>query len=230
MYWFLSWCGASVSIYEHPAEGGPDFLCESAHGTFLVEVTSLSAAAVAKETGVPADYCEGARSFSPVSRKLYEKTLSKVPQLQAQGRPTVLSITTEHVLGSALMDHWAARRLLTGKDYLTFRVGDPEMRTWVETALEDSVFYNRGYGSPTDHCRRDISAVVLVHITGGSLRAIGALNPGATFPLDPQALSSIPFFAVSQGPDRSNPTIVLKPHRRADPEYVPFPGEVDSSY
>lgn len=223
IYWFLSNCAVNVVINEHPREGGPDFRCGSEGREFFLEVTSLSADAVARESGIPNVARAGVEILSPISRTLFEKAISKVPQLARIGKPSILAITTEHLLGSAFMDETATRNLLTGREYFCVPIGEPKRPMWVETALEDSVFYSREYDSPADHCRRDISAILLVHITSSGLRPIGALNPAASFPFSAQALSSVLFFSVSQQPDVDSPVIRLERNNPGEPEYMQFP-------
>jgi hypothetical protein len=68
-------------LFEHPASGGPDSRCHPT-APFLVEVTSLDSAVVAKRSGLPATISgPGGGAFGLITDRLLSEAKNKAPQL-----------------------------------------------------------------------------------------------------------------------------------------------------
>jgi hypothetical protein len=179
-----------IEINELPFIGGPDFKCSTLAGSFLLEATCLRVASIEKESGIRNGFI-GSGSFRPISNKLFQKTMSKVNQLESVADPRVLAITTEHSLGSLLMDIAAAKRLLIGKELITFTINDPDSRTALATELKDSAFYASVDDKNLDHLLQGISAVLLIPIQNNTCHIVCAFNPNSIMPLKEEELPSI---------------------------------------
>jgi hypothetical protein len=183
----------SVQINENSKTGGSDFICSSDSGTFLLEATCLKVQAVEAESGIKNGFL-GTSSYRPISAKLYQKTVAKAHQLGEGDIPHLLAITTEHSLGTMLMNIAAAKSLLVGNSLLTFTINDPNSLIAHATELRDSVFYSSPDQQNLDHVLRTISAVLLMPLHGGSCHMICILNPSPIATLE--AADALPFCKV----------------------------------
>jgi hypothetical protein len=183
----------SIDVYEHPDLGGPDFICRTEQGDFLLEVTSMTVAAVERQSQIPNELVTGSGSYSPVGTGIYAKAVSKVGQLSGRGLPAVLAIATEHNFGFILLESRAATHLLMGTPLIAFSVDEPQKPMTQTTNFEDSVFYAMDNEGTIEHLRPDISAVILIQIHPDMARLVGALNPMPSIAYKPGMTPLVPF-------------------------------------
>jgi hypothetical protein len=187
-----------IDVNEDPIVGGPDFLCQAEHGSFLLEVSSLSVVAVEKESGILNDFVERSGSFKPISAHIYSKAISKVKQLSGYKLPSVLAITTEHLYGLILLESRAAQQLLMGTPIMSFPINEPDKPVTLTTDFKDSVFYGIDPQGNIEHLRPDISAVLLFQIRPNTVRVVGIMNPMATIAYEPKMTPQIPFVCATE--------------------------------
>ena len=181
-------------LFVDPTSGGPDFRC-FAPVPFLVEVTSLDSAVVAKRSRLPATITgPGAGAFGMITDQLLSEAKNKAPQLGRHALPGVLAIVSDHAFSGILLDRLAAEYLMTSAPQFNVPLGGgPHYMT---TDLKHAVFYRPlgvldASGTPIiAACRQSIAAIILIAI---DRRQVGLLHPEAAFPFSPGWLPKIPF-------------------------------------
>lgn len=200
----LLWsAGIRPDIFEDPAKGGPDFCCEPRNNCkFLVEVTSLDSAAVAGASALPARITGGdGGAFSLITPLLRSKATSKASQFGNSPLPRLLAITSSHHGAGLLMDQLGAESLLVSDPMISSRLGDLSGRSVQVTDLRRSVFFKPGKsGREIVPCRRSISAILLVMISGAQTDVVGILHPDPMFPFVPSLFPNIPYLRVKDWP------------------------------
>ena len=184
-------------LFEHPASGGPDFRCHPT-APFLVEVTSLDSAVVAKRSGLPATISgPGGGAFGLITDRLLSEAKNKAPQLGRHPLPGVLAIVSDHAFSGILLDRLAAEYLMTSAPQFNVPLGGgPHYMT---TDLKHAVFYRPlgvldASGTPIiAPCRQSIAAILLVAIDRRQVHVVGLLHPEAAFPFSPAWMPTVPF-------------------------------------
>ncbi len=192
-------------IFEDLSEGGPDFCCEPPGKTktkFLVEVSSLESGAVARRSELPERITgTGGGAFSLITPLLQGKATAKAAQLAKYSLPGVLAITASHDCAGLLMDRLAAEFLLISDPVLKVRLGDISDRGSQVTDLRRSVFFKPGKsGREIIPCRRSISAILLVAISGFQADVVGILHPEPSVAFTPALLPQVPYLRVKNWP------------------------------
>ena len=202
IYFILTKISSHVDIFEHQALGGPDFQFESKRGRILAEATCLHESTVQDASGIDPRRVEGAGSFSPLTTKLLWKVFDKSNSGQLSGKdlPLILCIASRHTSGSILFGRTAARDFLTGDPRISFTVGQPPPNTHLSTPLENSAFFRLSKSGNREPCRRDISAIFLVHIATFSANVVALLHPDAFHPVTSTMFPAIPCVYVSNWP------------------------------
>jgi hypothetical protein len=186
-------------IGEDISTGGPDFLCTKNSNKFLLEVTSLEAEAVARQSGWPDSMPEGVTSgsFQMITNIIRRKASKKAGQLSGQPMPRVLAITCEHKASDVLLGPLAAETVLTSDTTLNVPIGRPISNIGLSTDLKESVFIRNRNGE-LEFCRESISAVLLVSIQGDNSRIVGLLHPKPSWNFPYNLLQSVPFCRIKK--------------------------------
>jgi hypothetical protein len=200
----FSWLRArrlAPRINEKIGQGGIDYLCSASNGIpFLIEVTSLSKAAVVNKSGLPDSLDEVARCFCMITPQLAGKGQSKAQQLATGpiGIPSVLTICLAHPGASALLSTLAAEWLMLSDptiQVLLRQEGKELGPARLATDLKRSVFFGPRDGVIVP-MRESISAILLVALWDRQLDVLGLLHPKPTVPLDYRAFTGVPFLRV----------------------------------
>jgi hypothetical protein len=188
-------------INEQVGRGGIDYLCSPPNSIpFLLEVTSLSKAAVVSKSGWPDSLDEVAQAFSVITPQLAGKGQSKAPQLATGqvGIPRVLAICLAHPGASALLSTLAAEWLMVSDPVIQMPIaaqGKEPGPARLATDLKRSVFFGPRDGVIVP-MRESISAILLVALWYRQLDILGMLHPKLTVPLDYRVFTRIPFLRV----------------------------------
>jgi hypothetical protein len=184
-------------LFEDPSSGGPDFRCNPT-APFLVEVTSLDSAVVAKRSGLPATITgPGGGAFGLITDRLFSEAKNKAPQLGRHPLPGVLAIVSGHAFSSILLDRLAAEYLMTSAPQFSVPLGGgPHSMT---TDLKHAVFYRPlgvldASGTPIiTPCRQSIAAILLIAIYRREVQIVGLVHPEAAYPFNSAWMAKVPF-------------------------------------
>jgi hypothetical protein len=204
----LLWAsGAHPDIFEDISTGGPDFICQpDGNSKFLVEVTSLESAAVARRSNLPEEIKgRGGTAFGLLTTALDSAAASKVAQLAKHpSYPRALAITSSHAFSAMLMDDYAALRFLVSDLMISHRVGDPnDPGEWV-TDLRKSAFLRTDESGRVVPIRQSISAILLVAIYPNQANVVGILHPEPRVAFSPALLWRIPYVCLRNWPIADN--------------------------
>jgi hypothetical protein len=185
-------------LFEDTGNGGPDFLCSSARGKFLMEVTSLDSETVSEESGLPMEIKgQGGGAFALITKKLQAKAKAKASQLGGQHYPGLVAIVSDHVFAGMLLDRPSAQYLMTSAPSHNVPLnGGP---AYTSTDFKHSAFYQMtgildSSGVPIiKPLRQSISGILLCAINPAETQVVGLLHPEAVRPFDPTLLPKIPF-------------------------------------
>lgn len=192
-------------ICEVIGTGGVDFVCEPLdRPAFVVEVTSLSSAALTRETGL---HSPPARigSFSPATHLLLRKAINKASQLAGSPYARLLVVATEHRGADLVFGSFGARSLLTGdtKVRVPLRPDSRDEHAESVADLSNSVFFRFSKDGAVEACRQSISAIVLMTIDAESAHLIGLLHPKAAIPFEHTTLEKVHFAYIRDWPPTS---------------------------
>ena len=189
-------------IFEDLSKGGPDFCCGSGETKFLVEVTSLESGAVARKSLLPEKIeGTGGGAFSLITPLLKAKASGKAAQFGEWPLPRVLAITSSHACAGLLMDRLGAEFLLLSDPLIRVPHGSVSDRATQVTNLQRSVFFRPSKsGQEIIPCRRSISVILLVAISGAQSDVVGVLHPDPAVLFPQHLLPQIPCLQVRHWP------------------------------
>ncbi len=179
---------------DKPKTGGADFICKPSREKFAVEVTTMLAASVQTNTGIPQEIeNDDGGAFNMITFGQARKVQDKCEQMEKHDykMPVVVVLCTLHERAQGPFRALAVEFLQTSVP----RIVTPfnlEESARQETALEDSIFVEIKDGKLTPRCE-NISAVLLLHISESISSAIGILHFQPSFPFDVKNLPTVPF-------------------------------------
>jgi hypothetical protein len=186
-------------VFEDPSAGGPDFQCKPANQSgFFVEVTSLDENAVSEASGLPVKITgSGGAAFSMITSKLESKASKKASQLRNRSMPCVLAITCSHDFASILMDSPAAYSLLAETEQTLSPLLDISGSRMPSTALSRSAFFSLDQSGRLIPRFQNISAVLLIAISGRQADIVGVLHPEPSKAFAPSLFPQVPFLRLN---------------------------------
>ncbi len=205
--------------------GGLDFICHPySFSNFYVEVTSLDAETIAKESRIPNDPHQPGGSFSPITWTLLRKVIRKVRQMAGLSHPHLLVITGTHFMSDALLCNFGPSDLLTGNTKIEVPLHNIDSPTRMSSQLSNSVFFRflKGRIQP---CRKTISAILLMAIFADQCQVSGLVHPDPNLVFDIKSLPEVPFFRLKSWPIINGiieTEWVASPSRPANFNYVPI--------
>lgn len=183
-----------VQIEEDTTIGGADFRCKTTDIDFVVEVTCLGSKFVTSQTGLPNEIGPSGPYDMIANRKIHQRASEKANQIKRYKCPAVLILTSMHAYAPAVLNTESASQLLRGEkiieishNYLgkTSSIKDVSNQT-------DSTFF-RWKNGRMESCRRSISAVLLLIISGANVDVIGIVHPDPYYEFPMKLLPSVPF-------------------------------------
>jgi hypothetical protein len=192
--------GFDVNVAEDISTGGADFLVSAAGRAFMVEATCLDSDSLAADCGLPNRVPTNAEvmSFSHPTHLLRTKLSSKAPQVAGVPFPRLVAIVCFHPWGAALLGKAAAEALLTSDCMIAVSLKDGT--TGTVTDLKDSSFFRRRGDGTIETCRKSISAVALVQVSGDCCHVCAVLHPDPAVPFPVAVIPEAPFLRVKVWP------------------------------
>lgn len=206
----------NIQYHECPSHGGPDFKCDSAHGPWYVEVTTIRAATMTNATGLQHHPTVGACYYGPATEAIKKKIIDKASQVAALDAPVVIFVVTFHFQASALVfstghleDLFVGSQGVRSKINLQSGESGP---LEPHATLDHPLFFQSKTLTPL---RQHISAVLLggfgVHPPDCVIR--GVLHPAPRRLFDARNLPDTCFGAIEPWPVEDSSRIVW---RKAD--------------
>ena len=199
-----------VQVKEDPKIGGVDFRCETGSTEFVVEVTSLDAEAVARESGLKNEISENrsSGSYCLITGLLRRKASGKASQMSGYDCPRILAITCEHINANHLLSsRIAAEFFLTSNTKITIPnpCANPKPGVGLETDLENSAFFRfNEKTTQLESCRRSISAILLCGVSNYQTLIVGVLHPDPVHKFPIEFLPSLPFVKLKKWPPENS--------------------------
>ena len=223
VFTWLSNIGMNPQLNEDPARGGMDSLCSPPSGNrFFVEVTSISAKALAADTGLPVTlgHLRGG-AFGIPTPLLQERIKKKMEQMSNAQLPRVLAICSEHPMVDVVFGATAAQYLFTSTPLITVPL-DTSIQAYEATTLQNSAFFKPDEQRPgvIVPARQAASAVLLVPILVHGIRPVGLLHPQPAIPLPLDDWYQTPFIKVRDWPIKDGKLSVEWTLPYGDPFYV----------
>lgn len=187
----LQWKGVKPELADQ--HGGPDFLC--ADRKFVVEATAFTIVKVVSDSAVPNELPGeiGTHAYRHLTRQISERAGGKNSQLSV-GLPAVLAIVCDHVIATLLFGVGAAQFLVTSEPFWTTDKEEP----FVDLSL--SAFLRLEPDGTVLPYNRNVSAVILISVTGDASYLCGALHPHPENRFESGALYEIPFVYTKDWP------------------------------
>ncbi|MYF98899.1 hypothetical protein F4212_07145 [Candidatus Poribacteria bacterium] len=198
-----------VKVNETRKGGGTDFLCKTEDSVFLAEITGIATDTVTNKSGLKNELTEEITIQSPcqITKKLCGIVYDKHSQMSEYNYPGILVITSDHILADTLFDPFNAQCLLIGNMSIGVPIpingrATPESNPINQTDLKNGCFLQMNQG--WDVCNRNISAVLLFHISGVNAFLTGILHPEPIHKFSPKLLPSVSFIRLINWPPDDN--------------------------
>lgn len=197
-----------VLLNEDVSKGGADFIAETEHQKFIVEVTCLETETVSEQSGIPVSFPTGpsAGSFSLITHKLRGKASDKASQLANYKMPRVLVITSEHNSADFILGPLGAEMFLTSDTQISVPISIENPNgdgCDLVTDLKESGFFRFTNGT-IEACRKSISAILLVGIFYDKSLVTGILHPDPQYVFPINLMPSVPFLKMKEWPPLEN--------------------------
>ena len=202
VYAFLEANLDDVQVAEKMDVGGVDFKCKVGDAEFVAEVTCLDAEAVASQSGLQRKPGR-AGTFRMITNLLRTKASGKAEQLANHNCPRILVITCQHPGSEVVLGIRGAEYLLTSNTKIAFDIGKDPGKVYLQTELDDSVFFRLENGH-VESCRRSISAILLISLSGVSAFVTGILHPDPIYKFPIEYLPTVPFVRLQKWPLENN--------------------------
>lgn len=207
----LTYMRVEPDINDQVGTGGADFICCASSSPFskrlprnhfVVEATSLNPDAVTKRSRIPKDMPQGVSggAIGLLTQNICNKAKDKKKQLEGYPMPRVLTIVSSHAGASVLINAATAKWALISEEHFQHEIGSSEPDPNWYTDLKQSVFMERGPDGSILPRRKEISAILLVAVDGGSSEVFGILHPEPEYPLNIAFLPNLPFVHIANWP------------------------------
>lgn len=210
---YISSRSDSVRLNDKLGIGGVDFEFSVDGYTYLVEVTNISTEAASTASGMP-DEERSSGYYGLLTKNIRQKVRGKLRQARCQSQyPLLVFVTTLHRNAScSCINHGAVEFAMGSPSRITGEfnpsTGEVEGDLYESTDLAQSVFLTNRLlyepdGLPIAQAKyQPISGFLLggFGLSGKDVSVLGALNPEATRPFNPDALPDIPFCSFQTWP------------------------------
>ncbi|HUU30286.1 MAG TPA: hypothetical protein VM123_20975 [archaeon] len=199
---YLRYAGHKIEINDLPGSGGLDYIVTTPNGDiFLLEATTLEESSISEKTGLPdTNYFQGEASgfgLETIRTKLSEKSGQIGRGIKY---PVIVAVGSWHANAHLFLGGDAARDAFTGKPKIGVNIKNGTHLGEV-SSLEESIFFRFNKRSKkTEHCRRNISAVIFVAFTSAEMTLVGILNPAPLRELDITYFPLLPFLRAKNNP------------------------------
>lgn len=189
-------------LHEDPGTGGADFICSpDSYNQFIVEVTCLGSEALTKSSGFSATPSQFSSPRTP-TKMLRQRVSDKADQMSGHGMPQVLAVVSLHNGAPVLLNPEEATTFFVSDFSLTIPIGTGAGEPYHSTDLKNSLFFrfDPNDSSKVVPCRRSVSAVLLIPVSGDRISVTGVLHPEPIHPLPVELIPRVPFLRLSEWP------------------------------
>lgn len=196
--------GADIENGEHPANGGPDFLCNTPAGQFYLEVKNISAENMREMLGLPERpqrVMHLASIHHSVKPIISDGLLKQLARRAIKDIPVVVGLTTFYSDGALAFSKSNIEDMMRGEVSLTARIcretGEQVGDLSATTEMEHTFFTKN---LTTEPARENVSAVLFAGLGYHRAHLLGALHPCPNQVLPPECLHGIPLCAFPKWP------------------------------
>ena len=190
-----------VHVEEDAIGGGADFRCKTADTEFVVEVTCLGSEFATSQTGLPNVIGPSGAYDMIANRKIRQRASEKANQIRRYKCPAVLILASMHAYAPAFLNTESAAQLLRGETIIEIShnyLGKTSSIKEVSNPTDCTFF--RWKNRRLESCRRSISAILLLVISGANVDVIGILHPHPYYEFPMKLLPSVPFGRLTKWP------------------------------
>jgi hypothetical protein len=192
--------GWSVSRYEDPAHGGPDFVVSHDGLHVLVECTCLSVTAMIAASGLDPDRFTEMQGYDSIAPRVRTTVSDKTKQIgKTQFPGPRLPVIAMHDAPFALFHASLAEDLIAETESMSVVYGGGVAAPTPLTTLVGSALFRPGRDGIVA-ARQSISAILLMNAGGTAAHLCGIINPHARYPLDPASIPHVPWLTVTNQP------------------------------
>jgi hypothetical protein len=196
VWWFLEhMIGHRVEPGDTGEAAGPDFDCfsrEAGEFLFSVEVTAIRDEAFDAAAGVTRTSESVRVTSGDVSSVVWEAVNDKVRQAKTRTGSVLVAVGSTSEVAWIMLRRHAAETLHTGRQSVVIPRGAGGA-SYRKTDLENSAFYVADPLEGVAGFAEAVAGALLVAVSEGGVHVCGAVNPGATHPLNLTALRGVPF-------------------------------------